>query len=57
VVDSVDDFISEFEEGLDNLFNDSLVGEVLVDGNLEESLNHGSLLNLLPSLLADSGDG
>lgn len=57
MVDSVNDFISEFEEGLDNLFNDSLVGEVLVDGNLEESLNHGSLLNLLPSLLADSGDG
>lgn len=50
-IQCINDLSSEFVEGINDLSDDVLVGEVLVESELEECLNHGSILDSVPLFL------
>lgn len=57
LIQGVNDVVSELSESIDDLSNDSLVREVLVEGELDQGVDHGALLDLVPLLLGDTSDG
>lgn len=57
MVHGTHDFTSEFVQGIHDLDNQSLIGEVLLDGKSNQSFNHGAGSHLVPGLLLDLAEG
>jgi hypothetical protein len=57
LVECVDDIVAELVEGFNDFAEDSLVGKILVHGELDECLHHGALLDLAPLFLGDAAEG
>lgn len=57
LVEGINDVITELVKCSDDFTEDTLIGEVLAHGQLDEGVDHGALLELAPLLLGDAVEG